>query len=547
MYLVRYRNALQDEAGNGVSGATVTVTINGSGAAAALFSNATGTSPIVGNAVLTSSSPAGTYEFYAAVGVYDMAITKGGVTLTLDAAVVLSGASETFKTPENYGADMTGVGNSAAAFALGFAANPTLHGCPQSLLKLRDVVLGGSNKTFMGDNSRVSAATSATNLFRLQGYFTTVKDLYVADNTASSSQALRLEEGRAQRVIDVHMVNAGAGAVRLAPITGSCAVPYIQNLVAEGLTGVGFDMSSSVNDGQFSNTYMSGMVDFDSNGLGLPRNGSVGYRQNTPVVGSLAVGGHQYTAPTAIGLTEGYHFTDVQYTSVIGLIADSCTSYGVIADGSTTQLHLAHSFVGTSLGLRFSGTVQQVFLDGLRTKLNGVIPPWGQSTFYGSPGTIYDLTVQNTATVKVAGDLWHGDKRVFVASTANLDVTGGQWMRFYSGGVVAASTTTFLKRDGVTSTEDDAQFLVDRKGWLFIAKAKASVAPGASLSFTYNVRKNKGSTPIHSVVVSNSNTFNKSWAYVVAVDEGDLVSVQLVAPTSVASARHWCDLQLLGD
>lgn len=547
MYLVRYRNVLQDEAGNGIAGASVTVTVNSTGVAASLFSNAAGTAPITGNIVQTASSPAGVYEFYAAVGVYDMTITKGGATLTTDVAVVLPGASENARTPENYGADMTGAADSSAAFTLGIAANPTLRGATQAALKARDVVLGGSNKSFMGDSARMVAASGGTNLFKLQGYFTTLQDLYVSDSTALSAAAFRLEGGRGQRLANIQLANTGYGAVRLSPASGSCSLPYVNSLFAEGVTGIGFDMGSSVNDGQFIHNYISGKVDYDIGGLGLPRAGTIGFRQNTPVVSDLAVGGHQYTAPTAINMFEGFHFTDAQYTSLVGLIADSCSSYGVIVDGTSAQIHFGFSFIGSTLGFRASGSAQQIFLDGLRSKLNGVIPPWGQSTFYGTPGTIYDITVQNTAKVKVAGDIWHGDKRVYVDPTATLDVTGGQWMRFYSGGDVSASTTTFLKRDGTTSTEDDAQFLVDRDGWLFIAKAKASVAPGDTFAFTYNIRKNKGGTAVHTVQVANLATFNKSWAYAVAVAEGDLISVQLVAPTGVATSRHWCDLQLLGN
>lgn len=540
MALVKYQNALQDAAGNGIGGALCAVTRTDTGASVALYQDALGAVPVGSNTVLTSTNPAGSFSFFVAIGTYNLTFTKGGVTVATMTAVTVSGTLTQFRSAEDFSADLTGATDSSAAFTAGLATAKTLHGTPSALLQVKDVVIN-NNQAFSGLMSRLSAAAGGTNLFNLTGFFATAKEFYLADGTALSGAVIRFNTGRSQRLRDVFMVNTGTSGIQLFPATGSCAVGFITNVFLEGCTGLGVDMRSSVNDLQVDHLYLSGKVDYDA-GLGKPRAGSVGWKQNTPVIDGLAVGGHQIDSLTVISLQEGIHVTDGQYTHFGDTIADSCTSYGAIVDGASYAVKFSNLFVGTTLGIRISGSAQ-VEIDGLTTLLTGVVPPWGQTDFYDAVAPFYDVTVQNTATLRINGDAWRGDKRVFVGPTAKLLVSGGQWLRLRSGGTVAESTTTFLRPDGVTATEQDATFRVDRTGWLFLAAATCTVAPGTGFGFTYNIRV--AGSMVHSVVIANEAFTNTSWAYAVPVTKGQEVSVQLVVPTGAGVARHECDVQLL--
>jgi hypothetical protein len=544
MALTRHRSVLQDGSGNGIPGATVAVVIANTTTAAELFSDAEGLSPIVGNIVLTSAVIPGQYSFYVEGGTYDMTFTLNGVIVaTLEDVLVVS-SNKLANIPDlvaDYDLLPTDGADNSAAFVAGFAAVPTLYGLPARLLHLSDVTLS-NNKAFFGQMSRLQAAEGGTHLFNLQGFHSTVRDVYVAGALELSDAVIRFNTGRVQRLSDVFMVDAGVGAIKMMPDSGSCAISYITNVVAEGVTGIGLDMGSSVNDTQVSHLYLSGKVDY-ALGLGKPRAGNVGWRQNTPVVGGLAVGGHQVDFLTVINQQEGIHVTDGQYTNFGNLIADSCTSYGVIVDGASERINFNDLFVGTTRGIRVSGS-SSINIDGLVTTLTGVVPPWGQVGFYDAAAPYYDITVQNTAVVRINGDAWVGDKRVFVDPGADLIVTGGQRMEFRSTSTVADSTITFLGPSGNTATEQDATIRVERDGWLFLAAAAVTVAPGATFGYTYNIRI--AGMNEHSVVIANAEFANKSWAYEVPVLEGQEVSVQLVVPTGAGVARHQCSVQLLG-
>lgn len=88
MALAKYRNVLQDRSGNTISGAVVSVFIHGTATAASLFSDVLGTSPILGNTVLTDAN--GTFQFYVEQGRYDMTFSLGSASIgdDLDVSIV---------------------------------------------------------------------------------------------------------------------------------------------------------------------------------------------------------------------------------------------------------------------------------------------------------------------------------------------------------------------------------------------------------------------------------------------------------------------------
>jgi hypothetical protein len=75
----KQRDVVQDQAGNAVAQATITVTGYADGLPAELFADADGASPYPSNQVLTDAL--GIYEFYAADGRYNIAAASGGTTV----------------------------------------------------------------------------------------------------------------------------------------------------------------------------------------------------------------------------------------------------------------------------------------------------------------------------------------------------------------------------------------------------------------------------------------------------------------------------------
>lgn len=442
---------------------------------------------------------------------------------------------------DTFGADETGATASSSNFATAISALQVIEATPGAAYKIKDVVLT-HNQGLIGNLARFTADTGGTHMLRMSGFNTEVTDIYLSGGTDLSGAVVFMGEGLGQSLEDATMVNVGAGAVKLAPASGSCATAYLTNVLAYGITGYGVEIGSSVNDGQFDHVYLSGQLDYVLS-LGRPRSGTIGWWQHTPVVGGLAVGGHTVSGLTCINFAEGMHLTDAEYSKFNSCTLDSCRSYGLIVDGASYRINFEDLFVGTTRGIRVSGSAQVNF-DGLTTVLNGVVPPWGQIPFYDASAPFYDITVQDTAQVWINGDAWSGDKRVFVDPTAKLTVSGGQWMPFRSGGTVSGGTTTFLKPDGVTAVEQDATFRVEKDGWLFVGQANQTAAPGAGKFTTYNIRLS-GSLAL-AVVVGNLATGNTSWAYGVPVLKGQEVSVQVVHDIGAASAKLEIDVQCLG-
>lgn len=445
-------------------------------------------------------------------------------------------------TAREYGGDTTGAADSSTGVANGLVVNPVLYGVA-GLLGFKDVALG-HNAAYEGVMSRLKGVAGGTHLVRLNGFHAAVRAIYVSDATALSGAAVHFDTGRGQRLADSYLANCGAGAVKLAPASGSCSVTFLSNVIAEDITGFGLEMLSSVNDSQVDGLYLSGKVDFVS-GLGRPRDFGVGWRQNTPVVDGLAVGGHHVNRLTVIGFFEGMHITDGQLTKFGSSTADSCRSYGLIVDGASWALNFEDFFCGSSMGIRVSGSAKVSF-DGLTTLLNGVIPPWGQTPFYESGGTVYDLTVQDTAEVIINGDAWRGDKRVYVdLLTAKLTVTGGQWMHFRSAGTVAAGATVWLGMNGVVAAEQDGTQRIERDGWLFFSRASLTVAPGAGKSATFHVRV--GGVDQLLDVVAGLATETPAYGYALRVLAGQEAGVQLVVDVGAAVSRYEIAVQFLPD
>jgi hypothetical protein len=470
----------------------------------------------------------------------------GARLLALNAAL----AAATLKagqhhTAQDDGGDATGATVATNALNDSFAETHVVYGVPDSLFTFADVTLS-HNQTYRGEDTRVTAA-AGTNLFKLNGTNAAIRDLYVADATALSGAVIRVDQGRGQVIDGVNCPNVGAGFIDLQPASGSAAITRITNVIGEGITGFGLRIRSSVNDGQGDIKYLAGKIDYVL-GLGKPRSGSIGWDQSTPVVGGLAVGGHQKGKVTLIGLNTGARISYGQYLRYSDWIIDSCSGYALEVDNGSTDVEFGKLFVGTSGGIKVSGA-SVVAIDQLTTRNNGTVPPWGQAGFYDNTGQIYDVTVLDTSELTVRG--WRGDKRVSVASTAKLNVEGGQWERCRSRSIVAANVSGtpvsyFLGPNGVEANEADATVRIHQDGWLFVVVPFSTGAPGAGESFTYTVRVSGADKT--AAVISGAASFgagSRSYAFNVPVLAGSDACVKLTLSGGAGASRHDCAVQFL--
>jgi hypothetical protein len=403
----------------------------------------------------------------------------------------------------------------------------------------------GSSESIDGKEASFAAATG-TNMFVLSGYKPVVSDLYISDGSNATGPLFRIESGRFARLHNIAVVNAGAGGGILLIDTDSAGVnrATISNVDIEDTSGIGLDMRSSVTEVRASNILIAGVIDYDT-GLGKPRAGVIGWKQVTPIVGGLAVGGHQVQSLNCITCETGIRLSDAQLSTFTNIFADSCSGYGVYIDGASIDIDFVGLFVGTTRGIYVGGT-SNVAITGLRTVYNGTIPPWGQPDFYD--GTCYDLTVADTATLTVSG--WKGDRKVNVASGAKLIVLDGSVFRGRSIGTVGAAASGFLAEFGGTASESDACWRAPSAGRLLRLTPASTAAPGAAQTYTYTARKNGADTALVATITGAASFGGvDSWESNggISVAKGDSIAIKIVTSAGAAAAQHFCELQFIPD
>lgn len=455
------------------------------------------------------------------------------------ASRTIQAARRDWASPEDFnGAD------ASTRLANAFAAKTNLMASAGGAYSIKDVTLSNS-RSFDGNGATFSAASGAINCFNLSDYNSRLSNLYCSSGLISSEAIIRVSASRYVIIENIIGANCGAGFIDLHvndTANTNIALASMVNLHAEDVSGTGVNIGSSVVEIHAVNMHLQGKITF-TGGLGKVTPGSIGWKQNTPVVNGQAVGGHLVANTNMIGFEEGWHLTDAQLSKYTNCIADSCSSYGVVVDGVSERVDFADLFVGATMGVRVSNSASVSF-NGLRTAANGVVPPWAAPDFYLTAGPYYDVTVQNTAKAIINGDAWFGEKRVYVDPTASLVVTGGDWFKARSGDAVAAASTVYLSTSGQSPNEADTGQRVTKNGYLFFAFANTTGAPGGGQSYTYNIRKS-GST-VATVVLDNALFSLKSY-FSVAVLAGDLITIQLATSAGAALMRHNFDVQFLGE
>jgi hypothetical protein len=506
----KYINDVKEPDGDVVAGASVTVR-DANGELATLYSdNGVTTTP---NPLTTDAN--GIFSFYAADGIYSLTVSKAGVVSQTISGVQLFDAV---------------AGERTAATSNAYA--------------VADVAIT-NNQFIDGRETRYSAAAGATNLFALSGYKPSLKGVYVSTGASASGPLFKINSGRYARMENVAALNAGAGGGILMQDTDATGVnrATLANVDIEDFSSIGLDMRSSVTELRASNMILAGIIDYVG-GLGKPRAGSIGWKQNTPIVGGLAVGGHQVNTLNCITCDTGIQLTDAQLSRYTNVFADSCSGYGLEVLGASLGIDFDGLFVGTTRGIYVGGS-SVVGINGLRTMYNGVVPPWGQASFYS--GTAYDITVAGTAQVTVSG--WRGDKKVNVAATARLIVMDGTTFRGRSIGTVGAGASGFFAEFGTTGTESDALWRAPAAGRLLRLCPAVDTAPGVGQTFTYTARKNGADTALVATITGTSfggvDTWDTSGG--IAVNKGDSIAIKLQTSAGAAVGRHTCELQFVPD
>ena len=390
---------------------------------------------------------------------------------------------------------------------------------------------------------RAKSTAAAAHMVKLTNFAPVVSRMYVSDATGAT-YAFVVGASRFPRLTDLWVLNCSGGGINIDPDASSTNKPILRDIVVEEFETQGVNVETNVSEINAVNVYLdSGTTAVAS--LAIPKRGTVGWKQNTPI-GSFAVGGHLLTNVTVINCETGFHFTDAQLTSLANCIADSTAGYGIKIDGASDYLDFNGVFVGTSMGVYVGGTSAHISFSGLSTVLTGVIPSWGDSTFYLAAGPYYDLTVAGTAVVKVEGDSWFGRKQVSVAAGATLNVNGGERRLWDTNGTVAAGSTVYLDDDGVGANEGDTVFRMPFDGYVFSLDCYADGAPGGSDTFIYTVRVS-ASDSILTATISGAETSKRAYpATAVFANKGAAITIKLVTSATASARRHTGNLHILG-
>lgn len=502
----------------------------------------------IGCARLTEAGRDGTFAFLAGdYSTHVTADTAEGIYIKADAVPASVGAWVRRFVGPIFG-EWYGTSTDIDTLTAAIAANKRGTLRTSSASSLTGIALSHSQGVDGFGSAVVNAAVGA-NVFTLGGYGAFLNGVYIADNRNSTGPAVKIAaatgEVRIPRINDLTVLNADQGVLKFEAATAySNNLAQVSGVHGEGIEGIGIDIGSSVSETKSTNIHLAGILDY-SGGLGRPRSGVIGWKQNTPIVGSFPVGGHQATNVNVITCDVGQHITDGQYSKFTNFIADSTRDYGVIVDGASVDIEYDGLFIGSSMGLKVAGT-SSVTINKLATKLIGVIPPWGQNPFYNSAGPYYAVTVADTATLVINGDAWSGTKTVSVASGAKLIVAGGYWMLGRNIANIAAGATEYLTPYASAPTESDAYFRAPFTGVLMQMNVASTDAPGAGQTATFTVRLSGVDTALVATLSGAAEFSAQSWSGSIAVTKGQPISIKCVKSAGAAAAgRYVVNVQML--
>jgi len=465
-------------------------------------------------------------------------LTSGAYDLTLKTAAgatVWTRRTDGVQTVAAIGGTGDGTTDDSSAIAANITARTILN------YKFGGLTLTNSQTLDFG-YMQAKAKTGASFMVNLTNYGPVVTRVYVSDSLGATD-AFKFGQSSYARITDAWIFNALTG-INFAPGSSNyCSRPILSNIQIDTFTVNGVTIGTNVLEVNASNVFIDSGLDTVNN---YPKRGTIGWNQDTPVT-TYGVGGHLLSNVTVINTETGFFFDDAQLTSLSNCIADTTAGYGVKITGASQYLNFSNMFVGTGEGVYVGGTSTGVTFNGLTTLFTGVIPPFSVNPnfFLNAAGTQFDVTVADTASVKIEGDSWYGRKLVSVATGAALTVTGGVRRVWDTTGTVAAATTTYLDDDGQTATEQDTYFRMPFDGYLFSMDAHADGSPSGSDTFIYTVRVNAVDTAMVATISAANTSIRYYPSAAISVSKGSYISIKLVTSATASARRHTGNLHLL--
>ncbi|GEM_PF-7070023 len=121
---------------------------------------------------------------------------------------------------------------------------------------------------------------------------------------------------------------------------------------------------------------------------------------------------------------------------------------------------------------------------------------------------------------------------------------GDDILDFGSSAAVAAATTTYLGPIGHQTTAGNAAIPMPWGGTLRFLQVRCATAPGAGQTVTFTVFQNGVATSL-TAQVAGTNTQAADDQHEVAVNQGDIITVQAVTSASAASSFLFAICSLL--
>lgn len=472
---------------------------------------------------------------------FQFALAGGYVWAQVDAN--FASLSTGMVTPYMFGAVGDGVTDDTAAFNRALAASNLV--IAAGTFKIGDVTIG-TGKAIDASGGYFNSITGSASVFKLTGVSPRLNGGYILDGMKCSRVSVLIDNAQRPVVNGLRVVNSvnGIELAATVPATG-CAGAQISNVWINTFTGVGFNMGPNVLESSLSLVYIDPGLISGTGGL-IPRTGATGF-QHIGTGSVVAKGGHRLFGVTAINCQNGMRFVDSTLSTMVGCVADSNSGFGVSVEGASDYLDFEGQFCGTNgRGVQVSQTSSKITFTGLRTILQGVIPPGGGTNYFSSAGfsaPFLDVGLLDFCSATIDADSWWGDKNVTAVSGTTLNLTGGERRAYCSNGTVAAAATVFFGVSG-EATATETVFVAPFDGSIFTMTNVVAAAPGVGKNFTYTLRKNGADTALVGTI-NGAATSSSLTGGPISFSRGDTLSIKLVTDAASTVTTHRGLLQLL--
>lgn len=541
MILVKYRNVLQDTAGNAVIGALVTVTVYGTGAADSLYSDALGLYPILGNAVLTDSK--GEFSFCVEEGRYNFSMTMAGAAINAETDVSIVAptfaqivSARAFGMSPNASASYNQGAFEDACLSVSSTLGSTVIVPPGLYPWLPLELSGRANLRIEGygiENTKLLSAATGAALSLLNCQWATVGQLTLQTSGNAQSIAgsigLVMANGTSNCEVDrIAVTGFNQNGVELIGTSGS---PLTGNKVRNAyLLGNGQKQlyATYAHDGDLHNIQAGRLA-----GIALPTHGF--YLDNCENCDA--------TKLRAWDNGVGGAFLSCNDLTILGSRFEESQSEGLVVLGgadvivSKTRLHSNSKFASGTSDAGVFTSVAGLTLTGNRVYTrHAQIHRWGLNVDDGCDKvTIEDNGISafnaNFGAIRVSGAVVTP-----VSSDSNHEFT--------TVGTVAAGATTFLGTNGEQATEAATYALASKRKTFLRLYCRTVLAPGSGETFTYTLRVSNGASAIADtamVVTISGSAFvgaASTPAPAILVGPDDVLTVKLVASAGAAVTRH---------